>query len=101
VSALKSNYNRIDPDDFLFYDILGAGAFGTVIKCKKKTTGKQYAMKIVSKKRLLNNFLDVPTRVDLEARTMAALRHPFIIGMEYSFQTPAYGIMVMELAEGE
>lgn len=80
--------------------MLGQGGFATVVKCKKKSTGKEYAMKIVNKKHLLDNFSDDPSRVDLEVKTMAMLRHPFIIGMEYSFQTPVFGLMVMELATG-
>jgi serine/threonine protein kinase len=97
---MRSKYNRVGVEDFDYYDVLGVGGFGTVLRVKKKSTKRDYAMKIVNKKHLLNNFLDDPSRVDLEVKTMAAIRHPFIIGMEYSFQTPTYGFMIMELAGG-
>ena len=44
VETLKLKYNYCKPSDFLFMEKLGEGAFGLVVHCKKKSTGKHYAL---------------------------------------------------------
>ena len=39
-------------DDFTLFRLLGRGGFGLVHGCKKNTSGKLYAMKVVNKKRV-------------------------------------------------
>jgi serine/threonine protein kinase len=50
---LKQKYNHVKLDDFEYCRKLGEGGFGLVIQCKKKSTGKDYAMKIQTKQGLL------------------------------------------------
>lgn len=93
-------YNEVVPDDFWYMEKLGAGGFGMVVHGQKKSTGVHYAIKIQSKKGLLECFFDCPHRVDYEKQAMAKCNHPFIIGLDYSFQTATTCIMVMELGRG-
>ena len=44
VEALKLKYNYCKPSDFIYMEKLGEGAFGLVVHCKKKSTGKHYAL---------------------------------------------------------
>lgn len=39
-------------DDFALFRVLGRGGFGMVNGCKKCTSGKLYAMKVMNKKRV-------------------------------------------------
>ena len=43
---------NVDEDDFALFRVLGRGGFGMVNGCKKCTSGKLYAMKVMNKKRV-------------------------------------------------
>lgn len=96
---MKMHYNVTTVDDFEYLRKLGEGAFGLVLHCRKKSTGIHYAMKVQTKKGLLECFYDEPSRVDYEKQAFAALQHPFIVNIDYAFQTPSLAIMVLGLAE--
>ena len=55
-------------------------------------------MKIQTKVGLLECFSDDPRRADFEKQAFASCQHPFIINMDYAFQTDALAIMVLGLA---
>jgi serine/threonine protein kinase len=99
-AAIKQKYNQIIPGDFEYYEKLGEGGFGAVVRCKKISTGKVYAMKIQRKVDLVAAYRSNPTRIDLEVRVLASLHHRFLTEMDYSFQTENFAMVVMELAEG-
>lgn len=98
--AIKRRYNYVVEDDFEYIRKLGHGTYGIVVHCRKKSTGVDYAMKIQLKEALLKSFQDDPRRVEHEKRAAAACNHPFIISLEYSFQTEALAIMVLKLGTG-
>lgn len=95
---IKKSMNRVRLDDFDYLDKLGEGGFGLVVHCRKHTTGKHYAMKIQTKKGLLECFADDPTRVTYEKNAFVKCQHPFIVNMDYAFQTDSLVIMVLGLA---
>lgn len=95
---LKSSYNNVRVDDFEYMNKLGEGGFGFVVHCKKKSTGKHYAMKIQTKAGLLECFADDPRRADYEKQAFASCQHPFIVNLDYAFQTETLAIMVLGLA---
>ena len=97
VLYLKERHNVIDVNDFDYLDKIGQGAFGCVIKCVKRTTGRTYAMKIQTKIGLLESYSDNPSRVCLERNALAKTNHPFIISMDYAFQTEQLVFIVMDL----
>lgn len=95
---LQSHYNNVRVDDFEYMNKLGEGGFGFVVHCKKKSTLKHYAMKIQTKSGLLDCFSDDPRRVDFEKQAFACCQHPFIINLDYAFQTESLAVMVLGLA---
>ncbi|CAM9270961.1 unnamed protein product, partial [Scytosiphon promiscuus] len=97
---IKNAYNKVCPEDFLYIERIGEGGFGRVVHVKKKSTQSHYAMKIQLKTALLDTFNDDPTRIDHERRVLSVTHHPFIVGMDYAFQTPELGIMCLELVTG-
>mmetsp|Transcript_23941 Transcript_23941/g.39982 ORF Transcript_23941/g.39982 Transcript_23941/m.39982 type:complete len:673 (+) Transcript_23941:161-2179(+) len=96
--AIKKRYNNVRLQDFEYFNKLGEGGFGFVVHCRKKSTGKHYAMKLQTKKGLLECFQDDPWRADYEKQAFASCQHPFIVNLDYAFQTDALAIMVLGLA---
>ena len=100
VDQVKTEYNQVQPNDFEYFSPkLGEGAFGAVVRCRKISTGRIYAMKIQRKVDLLGSYREDPRRVDLEVRVLATLKHRFLTGMDYSFQTEHFAMIAMGLAE--
>lgn len=96
--TFRQKYNRVRIDDFIYYEKLGEGGFGLVVHCKKKSTGKHYALKIQTKSGLLECFSDDMNRVDYEKQAFASCQHPFIVNLDYAFQTDALVMMALGLA---
>lgn len=96
-AILKSEYNQVVPDDFDYISKLGNGAFGVVLKCRKRSTGVIYAMKVQHKSSLLENFISEPWRINDEKKAYALCQHPFIIEFAFAFQTETLAMIVMSL----
>lgn len=96
--TIKKRYNNVRMQDFEYFNKLGEGGFGFVVHCKKKSTGKHYAMKLQTKRGLLECFQDDPWRADFEKQAFASCQHPFIVNLDYAFQTDSLAIMVLGLA---
>lgn len=100
-TKLRDKYNRVQPDDFEYFTKLGdCNSHGFIVRCRKKSTGKYYAMKIQNKKELLLNFKEDMRQVDREKQAFSRFQHPFIVNMDYSFQTPSLVFMATGLALG-
>jgi serine/threonine protein kinase len=99
---LKKTYNKVKPNDFDYFEVLGQGGFGVVFKVRKISTKAMYALKIIPKADLLrgSRLRASSFSVDIEVKMLAAVRHPFIISMAYSFQNPQFAFIAMELVEG-
>lgn len=95
---LRQNYNRVGVDDFQYMGKLGEGGFGVVVHVVKRSTGRHYAMKIQSKHSLIETYYDDPRRVVMEKSTLVTCNHPFIVNLDYSFQTQSLAIMILTLA---
>ena len=89
---------KLNKDDFEFILPLGKGAFGKVVLVRKKDTGKEYAMKVVSKQAVLDH-----GRVkDLfsERSVLRRAKHPFVCKLDYAFQSEHKLFFVMEYLPG-
>ena len=84
---------------------LGQGSFGQVYLCEKFTikpsgaripTGKLYAMKILNKKQIMGNNLVKYAKTERDVLTY--VRHGFIVGLKYAFQTPEKLFLLLEYA---
>jgi serine/threonine protein kinase len=84
-------------EDFTIMELLGEGSFGKVFKVLKKDTGKLYAMKSMKKQTLINN--NQIRYAVTEAQIMREMDHAYVLKLMFSFQTPDYLHMVMELCE--
>lgn len=100
VKTLRSTYNRVVISDFEYISRLGEGGFGRVMHVKKKSTGKDLAMKVQLKTGMTSCYRDDLTRIDHERRVLSCMHHPFIVGIHYAFQTETLAIMVLDLVTG-
>jgi len=98
ISILKKEYNRVSSEDFEYIAKLGVGGFSRVIHVRKKSTGRQYAMKVQLKTALLTNFEQDLTQLNIEKNAFACCRHPFIVNLAYAFQNQRYAILVLDLS---
>ena len=73
---------------------IGKGAFGKVFLVTMKTTGKQYAMKVLNKKEIIKNRL-IRYAVT-EKNVVTKIEHPFIVRCYFSFQTKDMLYMILE-----
>lgn len=92
---------QVGPDDFQVLKLIGKGTFGQVYQVKKKDTRRIYAMKVLSKKVIIQKKEVAHTlgeRNILVRTAMAA--SPFIVGLKFSFQTPTDLYLVTDYMSG-
>uniref|UniRef100_H3HAY1 Protein kinase domain-containing protein n=1 Tax=Phytophthora ramorum TaxID=164328 RepID=H3HAY1_PHYRM len=80
--------------DFQLLSVIGQGAFGKVLLVRHSTTGQVHAMKIISKQFIIDK--DSVHYM----KTERDIRHPFVIGLSYAFQTESKVYLVMEYQSG-
>jgi serum/glucocorticoid-regulated kinase 2 len=78
--------------------VIGKGGFGKVWKVKYKKNSKFYALKEMSKVKVLDKKSD--RSIMYEKLLLSNLRHPFIINMHYAFQDHENLYLVMDLLNG-
>jgi len=86
-------------DDFQLLKVIGKGSYGKVmlVKCEK-TGGKVYAMKMLRKENVVKRNQVEHTRA--ERNVLETATHPFIVNLEFAFQTPKKLYFVLEFASG-
>ncbi|CAR29099.1 hypothetical protein ZYGR_0Z00200 [Zygosaccharomyces rouxii] len=97
-STKKRQYG---PSDFEVLRLLGKGTFGQVYQVKKKDSQRIYAMKVLSKKVIIkkNEIAHTIGERNILVRTASQLC-PFIVGLKFSFQTPADLYLVTDYMSG-
>ena len=65
--------------------LLGQGSFGAVYLVKKKSSGVLYAMKVLSKDKIISN--NLVKYAQTERNVLSYIEHPFIVNLNYAFQT--------------
>lgn len=96
--AIFESYNGVSEQDFECFDELGEGASALVVHCQKKTTGRDYAMKIQPKYDLLKCCGGTKSKVVQELHAYTQCRHPYVTSIAYAFHSPTIAVMVMPLA---
>lgn len=86
-------------DQYQTVKILGEGSFGKVKLAIHQPSGRQVALKIISRRKLLSR--DMVGRVEREIQYLQLLRHPHIIKLYTVIATKTDIVMVLEYAERE
>merc|ERR1712079_910134 len=94
----KSESKKMTFENFEFLKVLGKGTFGKVILCREKSSNLLYAIKILKKEVIIKK--DEVEHTMTENRVLQSTRHPFLIGLKYSFTTQDRLCFVMEYVNG-
>ena len=81
--------------------VIGKGAYGKVLLVRKKEPsgqGELYAMKVLKKSEILRRNQVEHTMT--ERRILGTVRHPFIVKMDYAFQSETKLFFVLEYCPG-
>ncbi|KAF8456446.1 kinase-like domain-containing protein, partial [Kalaharituber pfeilii] len=84
---------------YVIIKTLGEGSFGKVKLAVHQVTGQKVALKIISRRKLVNK--DMAGRVEREIQYLQLLRHPHIIKLYNVVTTPTEIVMVIEYAGRE
>jgi serine/threonine protein kinase len=76
---------KVDLKDFTIKSVIGRGSFGKVFLVQKVEDNAVYAMKSLRKDVILD-FNQIESTL-LERDILLKANHPFLVGMEYVFQT--------------
>ncbi|QDS75681.1 hypothetical protein FKW77_007627 [Venturia effusa] len=97
----KTDKKHYGPEDFQILKLIGKGTFGQVFQVRKKDTGRIYAMKVLSKKVIVQKKEVIHTigERNILVRT-ATTESPFIVGLKFSFQTPTDLYLVTDYMSG-
>lgn len=98
-STAETGFKWVDDKITKFYSIdkeeLGSGSFGVVKKCRKKSNGKEYAVKMIDKAKV-----DVLDDLQREVKVMSQLEHPNIVRLYEVYDEPKQMCLVLEMVEG-
>lgn len=78
--------------------MLGRGAFGKVVLAQKRDNQRLYAIKILNKKELVDNAQVEHTLT--EKTVLQHANHPFLVGLNYAFQTDNKLYFVLDFMKG-
>ena len=95
-----NNADSITPCDFNYYKLLGRGAFTDVFLVTKKgdKPNKLMVMKVFNKDKILaTNFKRYALT---ERNVMSVINHPFMVKLNYAFQTSSRLCLVMDYYAG-
>lgn len=101
ISFQQSGRRQFGPEDFEILKLIGKGTFGQVFQVRKKDNKRVYAMKVLSKKVIVQK-KEIQHTIgerNILVRT-ATTESPFIVGLKFSFQTAADLYLVTDYMSG-
>lgn len=78
--------------------VIGRGSFGKVMQVRHKADGRIYAMKVMRKDAIIAKNQVTHTRD--EKNILQSIRHPFIVNLNYAFQTKDKLYMILDYVNG-
>lgn len=91
--------NQVKPCDFDYLKIIGKGSFGKVLLARHKETAQYYAVKVLQKKIILKKKEQKHIMAERSV-LMKNVKHPFLVGLHYSFQTTDKLYFVLDYVNG-
>ncbi|KAF8914096.1 kinase-like domain-containing protein [Gymnopilus junonius] len=97
-NSIKVRQVEVGPSSFVKVKMLGKGDVGRVYLVREKKNNKLYAMKVLSKKEMIER--KKVKRALTEQEILATANHPFIVTLHHSFQSEGYLYFCMEYCMG-
>ena len=94
----SNKQNNINRNNFKFLYVIGKGGFGRVWKIQSKKTKQIYALKEMSKLKIIDKKSE--KSINSEREFLSKLNHPFIVNMHYAFQDKENLYLVMDMLSG-
>ena len=94
----NNNTSNLNRNMFEFIFVIGKGGFGKVWRVKQKKTKELYALKEMSKTKIIDKKSE--KSINGEREFLSYLHHPFIVNMHYAFQDNDNLYLVMDLLTG-
>ena len=88
----------INKNSFEYISVIGKGGFGKVWKVYHKKYKTYYAMKEMSKAKIIDTHSEISVRSERDL--LSKLHHPFIINMQYAFQDRDNLYLILDLLTG-
>ncbi|CAD8171299.1 unnamed protein product [Paramecium octaurelia] len=89
---------RLSLKDFEFIRCIGMGGFSKVYMVRERKSGQYYAMKLIEKSPIIQQ--NKQSIIQNERDIMSILNHPFIVKMQYAFESRKYLVFVLEYCSG-
>ena len=96
--SINQDIYPLNSNSFDFKYVIGKGGFGKVWKVVFKKTGTLYALKQMSKAKIIDKKSE--RSIKYERDLLAKIHHPFIVNMHYAFQDYENLYLVMDLLSG-
>eukprot|EP00656_Telonema_subtile_P053559 TRINITY_DN7793_c0_g1_i1.p1 TRINITY_DN7793_c0_g1~~TRINITY_DN7793_c0_g1_i1.p1 ORF type:complete len:412 (-),score=85.12 TRINITY_DN7793_c0_g1_i1:408-1643(-) len=89
---------KVTAKDFDVIRVIGQGSSAKVLQVRNKCSGKEYAMKVLLKKDVVQN--EKMEHAKAERAVLTKVKHPFIVNLHYAFQDKNTLNYVMDLCPG-
>ena len=96
--AKSQQKHTLNKNNFKFLYVIGKGGFGRVWKIQSKKTNIKYALKEMSKLKIIDKKSE--KSINSEREFLSKLNHSFIVNMHYAFQDRDNLYLVMDLLNG-
>jgi serum/glucocorticoid-regulated kinase 2 len=93
-----ANNRPVTLDDFELLCVIGRGSFGKVMKVRHRQTREVYAMKVLRKDMIIKE--NMVSHTKSEKQILQDMKHPFIVGLRYAFQTDEKLYLVLDFLSG-
>lgn len=90
--------HKLEPSSFIYIAELGKGSFGEVFLVRRRGTNEKYAMKILDKDIIIGQ--NIIKYVLTERNVLTTLHHPFIVKLNYAFQTKEKLFLLLDYCSG-
>ena len=97
-NEINNDENDLNRNMFEFNTVIGKGGFGKVWKVQYKKTNEYFALKEMSKRKILDKKSE--KSINSERKFLSILNHPFIVNMHYAFQDNDNLYLVMDMLSG-
>ncbi|XP_041096474.1 STKc_SGK domain-containing protein isoform X2 [Polyodon spathula] len=90
---------QVKPSDFDYLKVIGKGSFGKVLLVRHKENSKYYAVKVLQKTMILKKKEQKHIMAERSV-LLKNLKHPFLVGLHFSFQTTDKLYFVLDYVNG-
>lgn len=95
-SGANSHRTGVFVDFSIKDEVVGQGAFATVKKAVERSTGKTFAAKIISKRKVMGNMDGVARELDV----LRKLNHPRVVRLKGFYEDEEFYYLLMEFVSG-